>query len=133
MEEDYSKFRYASGKWSLREILGHIIDAERVFTYRAMSIARGEKQALPGYEENDYAENSNADDRSISSLWEEYEFLRKSTIIMFQSFDKDMMSTVGTMSGSTFSVNSIGRIITGHCRHHLHVIKDRYKLDRSKK
>ncbi|NND95174.1 MAG: DinB family protein [Flavobacteriales bacterium] len=126
MTEDKSKYRYAEGKWSLRELLGHMIDSERVFMYRAMCFSRGEKQALPGFDENGYASNSNADNRPIERLWIEFETLRISTLQLFQSMDKSMLEAVGTMSGNRNSVNSIGRIIVGHCRHHLRVIKERY-------
>ena len=126
VDEEKSTYRYAEGKWSLRELLGHIIDAERVFSYRAMCFARADKTPLPGFDENDYASRSNAHLRSMKSLKEEFMTLRLSTIQLFSSFSDAQLSEVGTMSGNQASVHAIGRIIAGHCAHHLEVIQERY-------
>ncbi|NNC82345.1 MAG: DinB family protein [Flavobacteriales bacterium] len=126
LDEEQSLFRYAEGKWSIREILGHLTDAERVFAYRAMAFARGEVQALPGYDENLYAKKSNAHERSLKDHISEFESVRRSTILLFEGFDPLMFSITGTMSGHSTSVQNIGRMIVGHCMHHLEVLKELY-------
>lgn len=128
VDEEKSKFRYAEGKWSIREVLGHISDGERVFAYRALCFARGEKQSLPGYEENDYADESNAHERSWKELVKEFEVLRESTIILFKGLSGESIDKIGTMNESKASVRSIGRIIAGHSDHHLRTLKERYSI-----
>ncbi len=126
VDEEKSIFRYAPEKWSIREVIGHIIDTERVFAFRAMSFARGEKQALPGYEENEYGDSSNAHTRVVCDLVDEFRYLRRASISMFSSFSDDQLNQIGIMSGTKASVRSIGRIMVGHPRHHLKVLEDRY-------
>ena len=119
-------YRYADGKWSIRELVGHLIDTERVFGYRAMSIARGEKKDLIGFDEDQYVSSSNAHERGIESLLEEFRAVRMSTIMLFQSFSDNHFNLLGSMNGDKASVQSIGRIVIGHCKHHMEVISDRY-------
>lgn len=123
---DKLDFRYAEGKWTVKEVIGHLIDAERVFAYRAMRFARNDKTALPGFEENNYVPESNANYRSIESLIEEVKFLRKATVAMFQSFNSEMMLRKGPANGKDISVRALGFIIAGHELHHMGVIMDRY-------
>ncbi|WP_411767677.1 DinB family protein [Winogradskyella sp. A3E31] len=120
---DYS---YAEGKWTVKDILLHIIDAERVFAYRALRIARRDTSELPGFEQDDYVVTGNATKRSIKSLLDEYKAVRKATVTLFNSFsDEDLLST-GTASGSSISVRAIGHIIIGHENHHKQIITERY-------
>ena len=119
-------YRYADGKWSIREMIQHIIDAERIFAYRALCFARGEKKSLPGFEENDYAAASKADARSKEELIEEFETVRKSIQQLFASFDEEQLSAVGVANNNSISVNAIGFIIPGHVQHHVNVLKERY-------
>ncbi|MFI5134708.1 MAG: DinB family protein [Chitinophagales bacterium] len=120
------KHRYAEGKWSVKEIFAHLIDAERIFCYRALRFSRNDKTELPGFEENDYAPASRADERKIKSMLREFEALRNSTIQLFESFDEEMMMRTGSANKNPFSVRALVFIIIGHQKHHLGVIKERY-------
>lgn len=119
-------YRYAEGKWSIKEMVQHVIDGDRIFSYRSLCFARGEKTALPGFEENDYAAASKADKRSKEELIEEFETVRKSILQLFVSFDEEQLNSVGVANENPVSVNAIGFIIPGHVQHHLNVLKERY-------
>ena len=119
-------FRYSEGKWSIKDILLHLIDVERIFAYRALRIARNDKTELPGFEENDYVIEALAGNRSVSSLLEEYKMVRNSTICLFKSFSIDQMTRLGVASSASVSVRALGIIIQGHEKHHIEIIKERY-------
>ncbi|WP_320814826.1 DinB family protein [Flavobacterium sp.] len=119
-------YRYSEGKWTIKDILLHLIDAERIFAYRALRIARNDKTALSGFEENDYVIEALAGNRSMSSLLEEYKMVRNSTICLFKSFSIDQLKRIGEASNCSVSVRAIGVIIQGHEKHHLEIIKERY-------
>lgn len=118
--------RYAPGKWSIKEILQHLIDAERIFSYRALSFARKDTTPLPSFDENSYAENAKTDNRKWDDLIEEYKAMRKATEIMFNSFDEEQLETSGISSGRSNYVKGIGFIMVGHINHHQRVIKEKY-------
>ena len=118
--------RYDRGKWTIKELLQHIIDSERVFCYRALRFSRQDKTDLPGFEQDDYVPVSNANQRSLKDLIEEFEILRKSSICLFTSFDQQMLVTLGNANNNQMSVRAIGFIIVGHVNHHTKIIKDRY-------
>ncbi|WP_299116689.1 DinB family protein [uncultured Winogradskyella sp.] len=120
------EYAYAEGKWTIKDILLHVIDTERVFAYRAMRVARHDKTALAGFEQDDYVEAGNAVNRSIESLLSEYKAVRSATISLFESFADKSLTSIGTASGSPVSTRAIGYIITGHENHHNNVIKERY-------
>ncbi len=122
------EYRYAIGKWTIKEMLLHIIDTERIFAYRALRIARQDKTSLPGFDQDAYVEPSNANRRSFDSLLSEHKAVRQATIILFDSFDDTMLTATGTASNSTISVRAIGFIIMGHENHHCDIIKERYLL-----
>ena len=128
--DDISKeelgYAYAEGKWTLAEVLLHIIDAERVFQYRALRFARNDKTPLPGFDQDDYVPSSNAAKRTVEDLREEYIAVRQSTIALFKSFDDGALQRVGVSSGSPLSVRATGFIICGHQAHHLKIIRERY-------
>ena len=124
--EDKMEFKYAEEKWSIKEIIQHLIDAQRVFSYRALRFARKNKSALSGYEENDFTKASLAHVRSKSSLVNEYKFVSSSTLLLFKSFTNDMLKSIGIASNCNMSVRAIGFIITGHEAHHCKIIKERY-------
>lgn len=124
-EEKWSH-RYAEGKWSIKEMIQHVIDAERIFSYRALCFARGEKLSLPGFEENDYAAASKADGRTKEALLEEFETVRKSIQQLFASFDEEQLTVTGIANNNPISVNAIGFIIPGHVQHHVNILKERY-------
>lgn len=119
-------YRYSEDKWTVKDVFLHLIDAERIFAYRALRIARNDNTDLPGFEENDYVIEALACDRAISSLLEEYKMVRNSTICLFKSFSNEQMKRLGIASNSSVSVRAIGVIIQGHEKHHLDVIKERY-------
>lgn len=117
---------YAAGKWTLKEVFQHIIDTERIMAYRALCIARKEKQSLPGFEENDYAVNSKASSRSWDDMVEEFNLVRQSSGYLFASFDEEQLHTGGISNNKPIYVLGLGFIIAGHCQHHLNIIRERY-------
>jgi len=119
-------YRYADGKWSIKEMIQHIIDGERIFSYRALCFARGEKTSLPGFDENDYADASKADRRSKEELIREFEAVRQGTQLLYAAFDEEQLASIGTANNNPISVNAIGYIIVGHIKHHLAVLQERY-------
>ena len=119
-------YRYAKGKWTIQELLQHIIDAERVFAYRALCFARKDKTSLPSFDENDYAANSKAAKREWNHMVAEFKSLRLATEIMFSSFDKDQLRFVGTANNNPVSVLAIGFILVGHVAHHISIMRSRY-------
>ena len=119
-------YRYAEGKWTIKDIIQHLIDAERIFSYRTLRIARHDKTPLPGFEENDYADVANANHRHLKSLLEEFSTVRHSTLLLFKSFSDEEMKNRGTASGVEVSVRAIGFIIIGHLKHHQRIFRERY-------
>jgi hypothetical protein len=119
-------YRYAEGKWSVKEVLQHIIDGERVFAYRALCIARKDSTAFPGFKENDYAENSAADTRDWKDLVEEFRVVRRSSELLYGSFNNWQLESSGTVNGNSTYVLGIGFIIAGHVSHHINLLKERY-------
>ena len=119
-------FAYAPGKWSIKEVVGHVTDAERVFAYRALSFARRDPAQLPSMEENDWAEISNAAQRSLPELADEFAAVRRSSITLFNGFDDEVSQLRGMASGCEFSVRSITYILAGHEMHHRGVLEERY-------
>jgi uncharacterized damage-inducible protein DinB len=126
LPEEKLLYRYAEGKWSIKDIMNHVIDCERIYGYRALCIARADKTELPGFEENDYAKEANADIRNIESIINEYKTVRAATIELFNSFDQNQLNRVGIANGSPRSVRAAAYITAGHELHHVNVIKERY-------
>lgn len=124
--EEKISYRYADGKWDIKEILQHIIDAERIFSYRALCFARNEKKSLPGFDENEYASNSKAENRNWDELLEEFKIVRKSSEMLFNSFDEIQLKATGISNEHSTYVLGIGYIIIGHALHHIKIIKERY-------
>ncbi len=124
--EEKREYKYAEGKWTIKEILQHIIDTERVFGYRALRFARKDQTPLPGFEENDYAKNANVENRKWEDLIEEFRAVRKSTEYLFNSFNDEQLKEIGIASGNPVSVLGIGFMIPGHTIHHIAIIKERY-------
>lgn len=117
---------YAPGKWTVKEIIQHLIDSERIFNYRALRIARNDKTPLPGFEENEYVPESKANKRTVDNLLYELDIVRKSTVILFESFDEVMLKREGKCFNKNISVLAIGFVISGHTIHHIDVIKNKY-------
>ncbi|EMQ95102.1 hypothetical protein D778_00099 [Xanthomarina gelatinilytica] len=123
---DKLEYRYQDGKWTVKDILQHIIDTERIFAYRALRFARQDETVLPGFEENQYAVTAHANKRTKEDLLEEYQTVRQATICLFKSFCKDMFLQIGKASGANMSVRAVGFVTIGHEKHHCQVIKSRY-------
>ncbi len=124
--EDQGEYKYAEGKWSIKEVLNHMMDAERVFAYRALRFARKDETPLHPFEENDYAPEANAHARSIQQHAREMKRLRETTIDLYTSFSPEMLEREGTASGKKLSVKNLGYIIAGHDIHHLNILRERY-------
>lgn len=123
---ELESFRYQAGKWSVREVLGHMLDVERVFTERALWFARGSAAALPGMDQDRWAQASNAGDRPLADLFAEFALTRMSALAMFRGFDEESWGRRGTASGCEFTVRSIPFISAGHEIHHRRVLEERY-------
>ena len=123
---DKADYAYAPGKWSIKEIAGHIIDTERILTYRLTCFARGETQALPGFNEDDYVSRAHFSDRSLPSFSEEFFLLRKSNLYLFESLQEAELERIGTASERQTSVRALLFVIAGHLIHHTQIIKERY-------
>ncbi len=123
---DKFDYRYAEGKWTIKDIIQHIIDAERVFAYRALRFARNDKTTLPGFEENDYVEEANAGKRSIQDLLTELLIVRQGTLALFKSLSEEELLRIGTASNNPMSVRALGFTIIGHQNHHQRIFQERY-------
>lgn len=123
---DKFDYRYAEGKWTIKDILQHLIDAERVFAYRALCFARNDKTELPGFEEDDYVIEANANKRSIQDLLTELLIVRQSSLALFKSFNDEQLMRIGKASNNPMSVRALGFIIIGHQNHHQRVFEERY-------
>jgi uncharacterized damage-inducible protein DinB len=123
---DKFDFRYAEGKWTIKEIIQHLIDTERVFSYRAMRISRNDQTPLSGFNENEYVFNTNANARGIQDLLAELSAVRFSTLFLFKSFSPEQLLRTGIASDSTVSVRALGFLIIGHQKHHQSVFEKRY-------
>ena len=124
--EDQWSFRYAPGKWSISDMLQHLVDAERIFCYRALRFARKDTTPLPGFDENDYAATAGADQRTKSDLMEEFAAVRRATVLLFGSFRDEQVNATGVANQQEISVSAIGFVIAGHLWHHMNVVRERY-------
>ena len=119
-------YRYEADKWSVCEVMGHMVDTERIFAYRALSIARGDQSALPGMDQDQFMLGAGFNERGMASISREFQFLRSSSIELFQSFPSDVLDRKGVASGLEFSVRAFIYITAGHAIHHLGVLRERY-------
>jgi uncharacterized damage-inducible protein DinB len=126
LAEDRGGFRYAEGKWTVREVLGHIADVERIFTYRALRIARADTTPIEGFDENAYVAASGADRRPLAALAEELAAVRLATLAFFQSVDDAALARAGTANGAQVTVRALAFIIAGHEAHHVRLLRERY-------
>lgn len=126
ISEDLASTAYAKGKWTIKDILSHLIDVERIFSYRALCIARGETSNLPGFDQDIYVVEANANDRTIISLINEFITVRKATMSLFEGLSVAALKRIGLASGSNISVRALGFIMCGHQKHHFQVIRTRY-------
>lgn len=124
--EEKSQFRYSPGKWSIREVIGHMTDAERVFTYRALRFARGDATPLPGFDEVTWGKASSAHQRTLASLLDDFEKVRAATLSLFRGFSDEEWERSGLASNATTSVRALAFVVAGHERHHVKILKERY-------
>lgn len=120
--------RYAEGKWSVRQIVGHLLDTERIFVYRALRIARADTTPLAGFEQDDYAATAGSDARRLPDLRDELRALRESTIRFFDSLPEEAWARTGTVNGYNISVRALAHVTVGHTIHHLHGLAERYDV-----
>ncbi|MEH6304856.1 DinB family protein [Olivibacter sp. CPCC 100613] len=121
-----SEYAYAEGKWTIKEVVGHVLDTERIMAYRALRFARNDTKALPGFEQEDFVLNARFNERSLASLAEEFVLLRKSNMALFNTFNEAELSRRGLASDRLISVRAFLYIVAGHLNHHKNIIKERY-------
>lgn len=131
LSADQVDYRYADDKWTVRELMGHMLDTEWVFGSRLLRIARGDKAALPGMDQNDFMANSFVADRSMTSLIAEFSGLRTATMTLMDSLRAEVLHWKGNASGFDITVRAQGWILVGHCEHHMTILKDRYGIPHS--
>lgn len=124
--EGRASFRYEPSKWSVNQVVGHVCDAERIFTYRALCFSRGEKAHLPGFDENAYAPASAAEQRSVAEIGAEFEAIRGATLALFGGMTEHMFTMSGIASDHPITVRALAYIVAGHCFHHAAILKERY-------
>ena len=128
ISEEKAAYIYAEGKWSIKEVVGHLIDAERIFSYRALAISRGEKQSLPGFDENIYTGNANFNNRKLKDLAEELRLLREANLLQFGNLNDEKVKLRGIANNSEVTVLALLFIIAGHEAHHLKILRERYLI-----
>ena len=126
LAETKGNYQYAKDKWSIKELLVHLIDTERIFCYRALCIARNEKSVLLSFDHEAYVKNSNANERTLVDIAKEFDAVRKATIALFQNFTPKMLAASGSANGNQLTVLAIGYLIVGHAKHHLNVLQEKY-------
>ncbi|MGB0887490.1 MAG: DinB family protein [Vicingaceae bacterium] len=124
--EEQGNFAYAEKKWSIKELLVHLIDTERIFCNRALRFARNDKTDLPGYDHDAFVPESRANERKLCEICKEYDLVRQATIALFKSFTDKMLEKNGTANGNHLTVLSIGFILSGHETHHINILEERY-------
>lgn len=128
LPEEKGTYKYAEDKWTLKEVLSHLIDGERFFAYRMLRISRGDKTPIEGFEQDDYIENSNANSRSFDELLDEFDLQRRSNMLFVRNLSDEATQRLGTASGYTVSVRALVYIMAGHVRHHVKILKERYSV-----
>ena len=123
---DKFDYRYAEGKWTIKDIIQHIMDTERILAYRALRFSRNDKTILPGFEEDDYSKNTDSNNRSIQDLLTEFSALRHSNLLFFKNLSDEQLKRIGTASNNQLSVRALGFVIIGHQKHHQKVFQERY-------
>ena len=126
VSEPDAEYRYAPGKWSLKEIVGHMSDTERIFVYRAVCFARGDQQPLPGFDENTYVTNASFDDRTLADHLAEFKAVRAASLFFLKGLNADELMRTGTANKNPYTVRAIPYILAGHEKHHMGVVKERY-------
>ena len=130
---DHETHRYAPGKWSIREVVGHLCDADRVFGYRALCISRGERASLPAFDEGEYMAHATFDRRTLAELVKEFSMVREANLEVFRHLDEGGWKRRGVANDTDVTVRAIAYMMVGHVRHHSGVLRSRYGLDRDRK
>lgn len=126
LSEAQGESRYAPDKWTIKEVIGHMSDTERVMQYRALGVARGDAASFPSFEQDDYAKTSGHGSRTFGSLLDEFKCVRQSSIHLFRHLDEASLDRVGSVNGNPTTARAVGYVILGHERHHLAILKDKY-------
>lgn len=126
LSDEDALFAYDEGKWTMKEVVSHIIDGERIFAYRALRISRADVTPIEGFEQDGYIEYAFANDRSTADLLEEFKLLRRANMLMFNHMNDDAWNRKGTASDSSVSVRALGYIMAGHVKHHANILRERY-------
>ena len=124
--EEKAHYAYAEDKWTIKEVIGHLTDGERIFAYRALRISRADETPIEGFEQDGYIENSNFNSMKLADLIEEFTLLRKANLILFKNLTEDAWLRTGTASDATVSVRALAFIMVGHIRHHIEILRERY-------
>ncbi len=124
--EEKGTFAYAQGKWTIKELLSHLIDGERIFAYRILRISRGDKTPIEGFEQDDYIENSNANNRSFAELLDEFDHERQANLLLVKNLTDEASMRIGTASNNPISVRALVYIMAGHVKHHGRILQERY-------
>lgn len=125
--DERADFAYAEGKWTVKQVLGHICDTERIFAYRALRIARGDQTPLPGFDQDPYVEAATFTARTLADLAGEFIIVRENTLLLFRNLKDAQWNNLGTASGNPLSVRSCAYVIAGHTLHHLQILNERYR------
>ncbi len=132
LSEKEAEFRYAEGKWSVKELLGHISDSERIFAYRMLRIARGDQTPLAGFEQDDYVKAGNFQAHALTELLEEFTAVRRASIALLRSFDAEVWLRRGVANQKEISARALAFILAGHERHHRQILQERYLPEMSR-
>lgn len=128
LSEEKGTYAYEAGKWTLKEVLSHLIDCERHFAYRLLRISRGDKTPIEGFEQDDYIENSNANNRTFADLLDEFDLQRRSNMLLVSNLSDEATKRLGTASGYTVSARALVYMLAGHVTHHTNILKERYSV-----
>lgn len=126
--ETRAEFRYAPDKWSIKEVVGHMCDTERIMTYRALRVGRGDTKPLPSFDQDDYIKPAHFERRTLADLVQEFQLIRQTTLVLFRNFDEEALRRMGTASEAPISVRALVYIVAGHERHHLSILREKYQL-----
>lgn len=129
LPDERGLYAYAEGKWTIKEVIGHLIDGERMFAYRIFRISRGDKTAIEGFEQDGYIENSHSKTRTFAGLLEEFDLLRRANILFFKNLNDEDWLRTGTANECEISVRALAFIMAGHIRHHIHILNERYLVN----
>lgn len=126
VSEDKGSYAYAEGKWTIKELLSHLIDGERIFAYRILRISRGDETPIEGFEQDDYIETSNANNRLFADLLDEFDHERRANLLLVKNLTEEASLRIGTASNNPVSVRALVYIMAGHVKHHVGILQERY-------